>query len=54
MRQMGLDVLKWTVILLIAGLVFYAVCPKYDVVANGLMKFNKITGSISPNFKEGG
>jgi hypothetical protein len=33
-----LDIIKWAVILMIAGIIFYLVCPKYY--------FNKIGGTI--------
>ena len=50
MKERLLDVMKWGLILVVAGAIFYAVCPKYEVREN-VLKFNKITGRISI-FKE--
>ena len=48
MKERLLDVIKWGLILLIVGAVFYVVCPKYDffTVRSGLgvYRYNKITG----------
>jgi hypothetical protein len=50
MKERLLDVIKWGLILIIAGAVFYVVCPKYYFATqNGIpfFKCNKITGQVS-------
>ena len=44
MKERLLDVIKWGLILIIAGAVFYVVCPKYHFEKEGLRRFNRITG----------
>ncbi|UCB50968.1 MAG: hypothetical protein JSW56_08980 [Deltaproteobacteria bacterium] len=45
MKERLLDVLKWGLILIIAGAVFYVVCPKYqDMTRNRVARYNTITG----------
>ena len=48
MKERFLDVIKWALILIIAGAVFYVVCPKYEFKAERVMylRYNKITGQI--------
>jgi len=49
MKQTLLDITKWGLIFLIAGAVFYAVCPKYYFSGpQGVILFrcNKITGGV--------
>jgi hypothetical protein len=40
-----LDVIKWGLILIIAGAVFYVVCPKYYFDGPAI-RCNKITGKV--------
>ena len=48
MKERFLDVIKWGLILIIAGMVFYVVCPKYDFKPTSALylRHNKITGQI--------
>jgi len=50
MKERFLDVIKWGLILIIAGAVFYAVCPKYVFGFNSsgiaFSRCNKITGQV--------
>ena len=50
MKERLLDVIKWSLILVVAGMVFYVVCPKYHFMENdiGLVvcRGNKITGEV--------
>jgi hypothetical protein len=45
MKERLLDIMKWGLILLIAGAIFYAVCPKYEF-SGVRIKFNTITGEV--------
>ena len=47
MKEIIQDVFKWSLILIIAGCIFYVVCPKYQPIAQGMGKFNTVTGSVS-------
>lgn len=40
-----LNVVKWIIIMIFAGIVFYFVIPKYEIV-KGDKLFNKVTGKI--------
>lgn len=43
-----LDVVKWTLIFVIAGIIFYLVGPKYDYGSEiKWTRFNKVTGEVS-------
>jgi hypothetical protein len=55
MKERLLDVIKWALIFCVAGAVFYAVYPKYHTLANGLVKFNRVTGNMTlvKQIKEG-
>ena len=44
--EIYLDIIKWVVIIISAGVVFYIVCPKYEFRESGRMRLNKITGVI--------
>ncbi len=46
MEERLLDVMKWGLILMIAGAVFYTVCPKYEFVGDPFFRCrgNKLTG----------
>ena len=45
LRERLLDVIKWGLILAIAGAVFYTVCPKYEFAGDTyIYRINKITG----------
>ena len=50
-NEFFLDIIKWGLILIMAGLVFYVVCPKYYFTTSGgvipVYKCNKITGQVS-------
>lgn len=49
MKERFLDVIKWGLILIIAGVVFYVVCPKYDFKGPTgviIQRCNKITGVV--------
>lgn len=49
MKERLLDVIKWGLVLIIAGIVFYAVFPKYDFkgpVSIGMQRCNRITGGV--------
>ena len=49
MKERLLDVIKWGLVLVIAGAIFYVVCPKYDFMPiQGIPYFrcNKITGYV--------
>ena len=45
-----LDVVKWSLIIVIGAIAFYAVCPKYDFIyyekSGVYFRENKITGEI--------
>jgi hypothetical protein len=50
MKERLLDVIKWGLILIIAGAVFYVVCPKYEWHERSVtIKLNKITGNVIRN-----
>jgi len=46
MRERLFDVVKWGLVTIIAGMVFYVFCPKYDFKLGeiGILKYNKMTG----------
>ena len=50
MKERLLDVVKWGLVLIIAGAVFYVVCPKYYFGkyhgGHLTLKGNKITGKV--------
>jgi hypothetical protein len=50
MKERFLDVIKWGLILIMAGTVFYVVYPKYEFSFNAsgvaMSRCNKITGSV--------
>ena len=47
MKERLLDVIKWGLILIIAGVVFYVVCPKYKFRFEYVcIRSNSITGDI--------
>lgn len=49
MKERLLDVMKWGLIIIITGAVFYVVCPKYyfsGPEGRILFRCNKITGQI--------
>ena len=51
MKERLLDVIKWGLILMIAGAILYFISPKYDFEGisfsgGGLFKCNKFTGEI--------
>ena len=55
MKERFLDVIKWSLILVIAGAVFYVVYPKYHFGGpQGILMFrgNKITGLIEFRARE--
>jgi len=43
------DIIKWAMLIGIAGIVFYIVAPKYDIRVDGntIVRLNKITGTAS-------
>lgn len=45
MKERLLDVIKWGLILIIAGTVFYVVYPKYEL--HDGTRFNKMNGQVS-------
>jgi len=49
MKERLLDVIKWGLILIIAGCVYYVVCPryKYEFKSDAQFKCNKITGDVN-------
>jgi hypothetical protein len=58
MKERFLDVIKWGLILIIAGLIFYAVCPKYEFKSTSelfmIHRGNKVTGVIDTYAMSGG
>jgi len=47
MKERLLDVIKWGLIILIAGIVFYIFCPKYYFYcSNTVMRGNRVTGKL--------
>lgn len=47
MKERLLDIIKWGLILIIAGAIFYLVCHKYYfLVRNPKIRCNKITGNV--------
>lgn len=50
MKERLLDIIKWGLILIIAGIVYYVVCPKYEFGyrENGFVysRCNKMTGNV--------
>jgi len=48
MKERLLDVIKWGLILIIGGVVFYMVCPKYELKIQGavLYRVNKVVGQL--------
>ena len=53
MKERLLDVIKWGLILVIAGAVFYVVCPKYyfELHPKTFIRANKITGKVEGFFE---
>lgn len=46
MKERLLDVIKWGLILIIAGTVLYVILPKYELVPSNIVRLNKITGHV--------
>lgn len=46
-----LNVVKWIVIIMFAGVVFYFVTPKYEIVQEDKL-FNRVTGKIESRKSE--
>ena len=48
MKERLLDAFKWSIIVLVAGCVFYVVCPKYSFTRESLiiLRHNQITGQV--------
>jgi len=48
MKERFLDVIKWGLILVMGGVVFYMVCPKYELKIQGavLYRVNKVVGQL--------
>jgi hypothetical protein len=42
-----LNIIKWCVIIVFAGIVLYFITPKYEMIKDGQC-FNKITGRLQP------
>jgi len=54
MKEKVSGVIKWGLILIIAGAILYLVCPKYDFKGpQGLVVYrcNKVTGHVEQMFK---
>lgn len=45
MKERLFDIIKWGIIIIIAGIVFYFVCPKYYFVG-ATVRGNKVTGRV--------
>lgn len=46
------DLIKWILIIIIAAVAFYIVCPKYYFDHGGFVRCNKVTGKVE--FLRGG
>jgi len=46
MKERFLDVIKWSLILIVAGVVFYVVYPKYHFQDGGVVRCNTLTGEV--------
>ena len=48
-RETTIDVIKWGIIIVIAAIAFYVVCPKYEVFKSeggSLYRYNKFSGKV--------
>jgi len=42
---------QWILIIIVVGMIYYLVSPKYYFAMNGSIRCNKITGKVERSFK---
>ena len=45
-KKVTKGMVKWCVILIVAGAIYYCLFPKYTFLAKGIVRCNRITGSV--------